>query len=231
MLARMKLASAAGLVVAGVALVMLGGGVVVLVVDFFTGGRSAQVVTAGASLAMAGATIGLLVGSFLAAWYLRLQVREAARLSEAALREAQHTREALLRPALIFPDLRGGSLNVRPGEDDEFSLQLRNVGAGPALDVRVLAWDRHNYDGSPLGRDEDGLKGAPPTHRSGPDMLGPGDSIEVLLWATNSRRAEGSRPSGPLHLRITCVDVFGNAFSTPAEGEPPLGARFVRRPV
>ena len=87
------------LVVAGVALFMLVAGVAVVSEDFFIGGRSAEVASAGASLAMAGATIGLILGSFLAAWYLRLQVMDARRSSEATLREAKDSREATLREA------------------------------------------------------------------------------------------------------------------------------------
>lgn len=220
-----------GLLGGALALVMLAAGIVVVAEDYLIGARSPAVTTAGSSLALAGATVGLLLGSFLAAWYLRLQVREARRLSEAALREAEQSRETLLRPVLVFANLRGGFLNVPLGEDDEFMLLIRNVGPGPALNMRVLAWDRHDYDGTPLDPGGEDLEGSPPTHESGPDVLGPGDAIEVLLWPMGSRRAEPPRPSGSVHLRITYLDVFGNAFSTPAVDDPAVGARWARRPL
>lgn len=220
----------AALLVAAVALVMLVAGIVVVAEGFFVGDRSPAVTTAGSSLALAGATVGLLLGSFLAAWYLRLQVREARRLSEAALLEAEQSRETLLRPVPVFADVRGGSLNVGIGDDDEYSLTIRNVGPGPALNMQALGWDRHDDDGTPLDPQGENLEDSAPTHQSGPDVLGPGDSIEVLLWPTSRRRTERPRPSGPLHLRIICLDVFGNAFSTPATDEPALRVRFVRRP-
>ena len=206
-------------VLAVVAAAMLTGGVAVIAVDFLGGGRSAAVATAGASLAMAGATVGLLVGSAVAAWYFRGQVVETRRASHAAL-----------RPLVTFDDVVAGSLRVRLGEDGEISLRIKNVGVGPALDIGVRAWDGYDYDGSPLDGAAESLDTAPATRSGGPETLAPGEAVELLLFPPGDRPAE-TRAAGPIHLRMTYDDVFGNQFAIPPEGEPPFRARFVRAPV
>ena len=254
------IAWACGLVVAGVALFMLVAGVAVVVEDFFIGGRSAKVATAGASLAMAGATIGLILGSFLATWYLRLQVLDARRASEATLREprdsreatlrearesrevtlrearesrevtlreAKESREASLRPVLVFQDAAGGNLRVSLSEFDDTFLRIRNVGPGPARDVYVHAWDRHDYDRDPLDPGGEPLDAAAPTYRGGPELIGSGDDTAVFVSRFPSR-AQEIRPTGPLYLRITYKDVFGNEFATPPQSAPQFQALFVR---
>ena len=246
---RRAIAWACGLVVAGVALFMLVAGVAVVAEDFFIGGRSAKVATAGASLAMAGATIGLILGSFLAAWYLRLQVLDARRASEATLREAKDSREATLwearesrevtlreakesreaslRPVLVFQDAAGGNLRVSLSEFDDTFLRIRNVGPGPARDVYVHAWDRHDYDRDPLDPGGEPLDAAAPTYRGGPELIGSGDDTAVFVSRFPSR-AQEIRPTGPLYLRITYKDVFGNEFATPPQSAPQFQALFVR---
>ena len=72
------------------------------------------------------------------------------------------------------------------------------------------------------------LETAPATRSGGPEILASGETVEVL--PLGDRPAE-TRAAGPIHLRITYADVFGNEFAVPAEGEPPFQARFVRAPV
>ena len=206
-------------VFAVVAAAMLTVGVAVIAVDFLGGGRSATVAIAGASLAMAGATVGLLVGSAVAAWYFRGQVVETRRASHAAL-----------RPLVTFDGVVAGSLRVRLAEDGDISLRIKNVGVGPALDVAVRAWDGYDYEGSPLDAAAERLDTAPPTRKGGPEILAAGETVEVLLFPPGDLPAE-TRAAGPIHLRITYADVFGNEFAVPAEGEPPFLARFVRAPI
>lgn len=207
-----------GLAVLGA--VLLIAGLVTVVEDFFTGSRSAGVASAGASLVVAGATIGLVAGSAVAARYFHGQVLETRRAGHAAL-----------RPVLAFDGMTAGSLRVRPGEDEEICVRVMNVGPGPALDVRVVGWDRHNCDGASLDGDGESLDSAAPTHEGGPEVLGSGESKEVVLRASKARRRQEPRASGPLHLRVTYSDVFGNEFALPPAGDAPFRARFERLPV
>ena len=109
-------------------------------------------------------------------------------------------------------------------------MRIKNVGVGPALEICVWARDGYDSEGSPLDAAAQSLDTAPATRRGGPEILAPGETVEVLLLPLGDRPAE-TRAAGPIHLRITYADVFGNEFAVPAEGEPPFQARFVRAPV
>ena len=128
---------------------------------------------------------------------------------------------------LVFQDAAGGILQVSPSGLDDALLRIRNVGPGPARDVYVHAWDRHDYDRYPLDSGGEPLDAAAPTLRGGPEILGPGDDTEVFVLPVPAR-AQEIRPVGPIYLRITYKDVFGNEFATPAQGAPQCNATFVR---
>ena len=146
---------------------------------------------------------------------------------KATLQEARESREASLRPVLVFQDAAGGNLQVLLSVLDDTLLRIGNVGPGPALDVYVHGWDRHDYDGDPLDPGGEPLDAAVPTYRGGPEVIEPGDDTAVFVSRFPSH-AQEIRPTGLLHLRITYKDVFGNEFATPRQSAPQFQALFVR---
>ena len=96
----------------------------ILSVAYIIGGDAATTVSAGAAVATTVATTALVVGSCVAAWYVRQQVAEGKR-----------SREAALRPVLVLDEVWSvdGLIHVR----------VRNVGPGPALRIYVSGWDRY----------------------------------------------------------------------------------------
>ena len=128
---------------------------------------------------------------------------------------------------LVFQCAKGGILHVSLSGFDDALVRIRNIGSGPALDVYVNAWDRHDYDRYPLDSGGEPLDAAAPTLRGGPEILGPGDDTEVFFLPVPAR-AQEIRPTGPLYLRITYKDVFGNEFATPPQSAPQFQALFVR---
>ena len=194
----------------------------------FGDNRTPEVVSAGSSLVVAGATLGLLVGSVLAAWYLWRQVAETRRAG-------QNT----LRPVVSLVDAWTYDYGNTRVWDRPLRVRLQNIGPGPAISIDVQGWRRAGKPSEPDPTDEgfgaflqsegERLPAAPAIHAH-VAALASGRARTVTLEDDDALMGDPLPPSwGRLHYRITYRDIYERTFVTPHKDELPAVRSFFLR--
>lgn len=174
---------------------------------------SINALAAWSTFATAVATFILVMGAFLAAIGIVHQIDEA-----------RQSREAALRPILIVTDAYPADENGL----DPPRLLIRNIGPGPALNVRVEVWwteDLPHSDAGHLERErlieEEGREYA--RSRRPPDIgypwpfsLASGAAASVPVWKWGPEHA--IVPGDRIRFRLGFDDVFGRHFLEPPDG-------------